>query len=122
MNDICLQIYNKYRELKEQNFFDTLKLEKNKELEACRFYDRFSIENIKKAQGKDILMLLFQPNIGLTMTMEFKLRDRHGSFTGTDYDKSPVSYSSCKTDTNFSGKAWRIEKAKISLIRKRLFP
>ena len=121
MNDLIDVIKLKYQELSEQGFFIENESNKRKSLDVFQkkynksFIEKFSINEIRQKSGYDLLEFLFQPmsdfDIGLSVAMERFMKE-FGSFTGTDYDKSPVSYSKAKVDKEFPNEAWRIYGAK----------
>ncbi len=115
--DYKKEIIEKYLELKKTGFFANKKEERRKNDEEFKakygisFFEKFGIESISLLKGKDLLYHLFQDkddstnSIGLTRALEYYMPD-YGSFTGTDWSKSPVSYSANKQYPE-QGRLWR---------------
>lgn len=115
--DYKKEIIEKYLELKKIGFFANKKEERRKNDEEFKakygisFFEKFGIESISLLKDKDLLYHLFQDkddstnSIGLTRALEYYMPD-YGSFTGTDWSKSPVSYSANKQYPE-QGRLWR---------------
>lgn len=115
--DYKKEIIEKYLELKKTGFFANKKEERRKNDEEFKakygisFFEKFGIESISLLKGKDLLYHLFQDkddstnSIGLTRALEYYMPD-YGSFTGTDWSKSPASYSANKKYPE-QGRLWR---------------
>lgn len=115
--DYKKEIIEKYLELKKIGFFANKKEERRKNDEEFKtkygisFFEKFGIDSISQLKGKDLLYHLFQDkddstnSIGLTRALEYYMPD-YGSFTGTDWSKSPVSYSANKQYPE-QGRLWR---------------